>query len=222
MKKFKLVTNPLLIGLCFIMILGSFKSFDRGYSASSYAISLPEMDDIKELSKRIEVDAFIDNKYIDDDESNGDSKIIYADDTNGSSYFSVSEFTKYDKNPSRETVRKIKEIHIPQLTKVRNSICMPIIIRSSSRTYDWEIERGRSGNSKHVYKEGNGAVDISVRDYSKKKLDTLENALIDETLYNRITRYDTFIHVDFGKNRFGGRAYYKNTKQGWIYIGIIK
>jgi hypothetical protein len=81
---------------------------------------------------------------------------------------------------------------------------------------------GRSGKSKHIYSRGLGAVDVSLLDYSKKKLDKLENAIIDKTKYNRITRYSTFLHLDFAENRFGGRAYYRNTIHGWIYIGKIK
>jgi len=81
---------------------------------------------------------------------------------------------------------------------------------------------GRSGKSQHVYANGKGAVDISVSRPSEAKLDSLEIIVMNTTKYTRITRYKTFLHLDLAKNRIGKRAYYRNTKHGWIFIGEIK
>ena len=148
--------------------------------------------------------------------------IIYANEDSDSDYFTVEEFTEYNESPSEETKSKIKNIHIPQLTKLRLAINEPIVIRSASRSVSHEIKSGRSGKSQHVYDNGLGAVDISITDYSKKKLDNLEKEVILNTNYTRIARYRTFIHLDYYNNRFGERAYYKNTEFGWVFIGIIK
>jgi hypothetical protein len=211
-----------------LLTLGAVTSFTLGgftnkeINSPTYIEAVDgESDRIEVLSKRVNIDAYIDEKYIEDNEFDDDASIIYTD-SKGDENFRVEEFVKYDSNPSSETIRKIKDIHIPELIKVRDKLHKPIIIRSASRSKEHEIRRGRSGKSMHVYSNGLGAVDVSLRDYTTKELDILENAIMDTTNYNRITRYDTFIHLDFAKNRFGGRAYYRNTEYGWIYIGKIK
>ena len=83
-------------------------------------------------------------------------------------------------------------------------------------------KRGRSGNSQHVYERGLGAVDVSILNYTDRGLNDLEAMLMDYTEYKRVARYKTFIHVDLKKPKIGGRAYYRNTRQGWIYQGQIK
>lgn len=219
MRKLIFIIGMLTVGMVTAYSLGSF-------IRSETPTEIPEAvyvedSNMLELSKRVYIDSYIDEKYIEDGEFDDDASIIYTD-AESKQHFKVEEFTKYDPNPTDETIRKIKEVHIPQLVKVRDKLGKPIIIRSASRTYEHEISMGRSGKSMHVYANGLGAVDVSVKNYNLKALDTLENALIDTTNYNRITRYDSFIHVDFNENRFGGRAYYRNTKYGWIYIGRIK
>lgn len=45
---------------------------------------------------------------------------------------------------------------------------------------------------------------------------------MDVTSYTRISRYPTFLHLDFDKPRYGKRAYYRNTIKGWVYQGEIR
>jgi len=92
----------------------------------------------------------------------------------------------------------------------------------TTRIYAWWKSKGRRGKSQHVYESGFGAVDISISDYGTETLNELQNAVMDVTSYTRVTRYHSFLHLDFAENRFGMRGFYKNTKYGWIYIGEIQ
>lgn len=219
MRKLIYIIGLVFCGFTVAHSLGSF--IDADSDIASVNAEYNENKRIKELSIRVDIDTYIDEKYIEDGEFDDESSIIYTD-SRGSQYFKVEEFTKYDKNPTKETIRKIKEIHIPQLVKVRDGVNQAVIIRSAARSKEHELAQGRSGKSQHVYENGLGAVDVSLINYTKPELDKLENVIIDSTNYNRVTRYDTFIHVDYADNRFGDRAYYRNTIYGWIYIGKIK
>ena len=156
---------------------------------------------------------------ISDDSEYGDEAVIYADEEGN---FTVEEFLEYDPQPTSETIRKIKKIHIPELERVRTAIGQPIVIRSASRTKRHELKQGRSGKSVHIFPRGFGAIDVSLVNFTPKTLDQLEKALIEETSYNRISRYSTFLHVDFYPTREQHRSYYRNTSRGWMYVGKIK
>lgn len=45
---------------------------------------------------------------------------------------------------------------------------------------------------------------------------------MDLTSYTRIARYKTFLHLDFAKPKDGKRAYYRQTRKGWIYQGVVR
>ena len=174
------------------------------------------------LSDKIDLDDsnFVSDYALTDSDDDDDNIIIYAESVEGDNFI-VDEFTEYDQHPTEETVRKIKEVHIPELQKIRDKINKPIIIRSASRSYQHELKMGRSGKSQHVYSRGCGAVDVSLMDFSRNNLNELEKEIIDDTSYKRITRYKTFLHLDFAKNRYGERAYYRNTDHGWIFISEL-
>ncbi len=175
---------------------------------------------ITELSKHVNVNAYLSDDLITDEGSNGGEIIIYADEQQTN--FSVDEFTKYDRSPTDLTIAKIKEIHIPQLEKVRSAIGKPIIIRSASRTYEHEKKKGRSGKSQHIFPKGAGAVDISLLDFNPQALNELEVAIFKNTNYNRVSRYKTYLHLDYAVTRSGSRGYYRNSSFGWIWVGDIK
>lgn len=167
------------------------------------------------------VNAITPDALLTDEGSDGDV-ILYAIDDENKSHFIVEEFIKYDNNPTQETIKKITKTHIPELEKIRLKAGMPIIIRSASRTKEHELKRGRSGKSQHIYPNGKGAVDVSVPEYmDKEKLNKLEQAIITESSYTRISRYKSYLHLDFKPNRYGRRAYYRNTPYGWMYVGAI-
>lgn len=147
---------------------------------------------------------------------------VYSNNAFVEDTLSVEDFLYYDKTPSKETVDKIRTIHIPELSKFNYCVNNNLIINSAARAYDWEISQKRSGNGQHVYANGFGAVDVAIKEDNHCRLRDLEEYLIKKTKYNRIARYKSFIHVDFKETKQGGRGYYKNTKDGWIYIGKIK
>lgn len=166
-------------------------------------------------------DNFVSDGSLCDSDIDDDCLIIYNKSID-SNNFIVDEFIEYDQDPSEETIRKIKEVHIPELQRIRDKVDKPIIIRSAARSYQHEISQGRSGKSQHVYSRGLGAVDISLLNYNKHELDKLEKVVVENSGYKRVARYNTFIHLDYANNRFGERGYYRNTKYGWIYIGEIE
>jgi len=81
---------------------------------------------------------------------------------------------------------------------------------------------GRSGNSQHIFDQGLGAVDVSLNNYTDDRLDKLQDAIMDVTEYTRVTRYKTFLHLDYKEPRMGKRAYYRKTNAGWVYQGEIR
>ena len=181
------------------------------------------------LSRNVNVVNFISNSELyespnyeeDDDEAN----IIYPNEQAqhlSTSYFIVDDFLEYDRNASDSTRYKIKTLHIPQLERVRDVTGLPIIIKSAARSYEHEISRGRSGKSQHVFKRKKGAVDVSLANHTTESINELEKAVFENTEYTRVTRYPTFLHLDYYPSRYGDRGYYKNTEKGWVYIGEIK
>jgi len=175
---------------------------------------------VTELSKHVRINAYLSDDLITDEGSNGGEIIIYADEQKTN--FSINEFIKYDRNATDLTITKIKEIHIPQLEKVRSAVGKPIIIRSASRTYEHEKKKGRSGKSQHIFPRGAGAVDISLSDYNDNALNELEVAIFENTNYNRVSRYKTYLHLDYATTRSGSRGYYRNSAYGWIWVGDIR
>lgn len=179
----------------------------------------------KEMSEFVDIESLVEDDMVTNEGSDDDAPILYPVNkfVDGNKFFNRVEFLKYDQAASESTKKKIDTIHIPELVKVRSKLGVPIIIRSAARSVEWEKKQRRSGKSQHVYNNGLGAVDVSVKDFDdKKKLDALEAALIAETKYTRITRYDTFLHADLAPNLYGKRCYYANTKYGWMYVGEIK
>ena len=182
--------------------------------------------EIERLSENVNVINFISNAELSESTFDDEEDIIYPNVETGlqddKNYFVVEDFIKYDRNASDSTIYKIKTLHIPQLERVRDVTGLPIIIKSSARSYEHELAMGRSGKSQHIFPLGKGAVDVSVKNLSTERLDELEKAVFEETEYTRVARYPTFLHLDYYKNRFGDRGYYRNTNKGWIYIGEIK
>jgi len=185
--------------------------------------------ELERLAENVRVVNFISNTELYEsanyEEDDDEATIIYPNELSDKlekNYFVVDDFLKYDRNASDSTIYKIKTLHIPQLERVRDVTGMPIIIKSAARSYAHEISRGRSGKSQHVFKRSKGAVDISLANHTTEKINELEKAVFENTDYTRIARYPTFLHLDYYKNRYGDRGYYKNTEQGWVYIGEIK
>ena len=71
----------------------------------------------------------------------------------------LSELIQFG-TPSIEQLDKLVELHLKPLNKVRDSINVPLFIRSCYRSYDHEILNGCGGTSEHCF-HGKGATDIS-------------------------------------------------------------
>jgi len=111
-------------------------------------------------------------------------------------YFKVTEFYKPIFILPSDVKEKIKKYHFPVLNKIREELGVPIIIskKSGYRPKEWELLKGRSGNSEHCYK-GKGAVDLTCQ---TDKLQELWG-LLKESSYTRTCMYvnQHFIHCDF-------------------------
>jgi len=110
-------------------------------------------------------------------------------------YFHINEFYRKDTLIPPGVIEKI-DYHIWVLNRIRDKLGSPIYIsmRSGYRPIDYELSRGRSGNSEHCFR-GKGAVDLSC---DPDKLIELLKLLI-ESEYTRVCYYpeDQFIHCDF-------------------------
>jgi len=132
-----------------------------------------QFEEMTLLSSRINIVNFVSNDEVVDGFIDDEAIIIYPQipvKKSDSNHFAVEEFIKYDKKATKNTKHKITTLHIPQLERVRDNIKKPIIIRSAARSKEWELSKGRSGKSQHVYKSGFGAVDVSISDYNTDTL----------------------------------------------------
>ena len=123
-------------------------------------------------------------------------------------YFNLKRF--YRNEPSIDILRKVQSI-ISILNPIRERLQQPIYITSSYRTYEWELQRGRSGYSEHVFR-GKGAVDMACANLPT--LFKLLRLLINYSPFTRLCIYPNklFIHGDFkGKKR----KVYIDRGNGW-------
>lgn len=121
-------------------------------------------------------------------------------------------------------VDKIIRLHKPELNGIRDEFGAPVMISGNSgyRSFDWEISKGRKGDSEHTFGDGHedeeyfpdmlGAVDITC-----KFLNDLPRLweLAQKSGYKRVALYRDFIHCDFSGDEF--RAY--DSREGkWKQI----
>jgi len=116
--------------------------------------------------------------------------------------FKISEFCIIEHPLSQSVADKILKYHILPLQRIRNALSKPINIskKSGYRPQEYEIGKGRSGNSQHCFKE-EGAVDLVY--YAE----LLTKLMIDST-YKRVCYYPNngFIHCDYKGDK---REYYE-------------
>jgi len=147
MKKVYIITISVLLTL-----LSSSCTKSAGQGKCKFAkqtdttsLTAGEINGVSVLEERVAVKNFVADEYLVDDGLDDDAPIIYPTTDNTRDIFTVEEFTKYDETATDETIQKIKEIHIPELVKVRNVIGEPIIIRSAARSYEHEKKWGAVG-----------------------------------------------------------------------------
>lgn len=135
-------------------------------------------------------------------------------------YFSISELCITPNKIPLHVANKLLKYHIWPMQDIRKMLNKPIWASQSSgyRPRQYEIDRGRSGNSQHVF-SGKGAVDWTCED-----VDDLVELLLEHSRYSRICWYpnNRFIHCDY-KNEDKGRYYYncKSPTSKWKLIHKI-
>jgi len=120
-------------------------------------------------------------------------------------YFTISELCiDKSKDVPQDIADKILLHHILVMNPVREQLGEPIYVslHSGWRPYEWEIARGRSGGSQHVFIK-KGAVDWTIGGVEKHETDgnfeDLFKLIVDLTPYTRIAVYPDarFIHCDY-------------------------
>lgn len=104
-----------------------------------------------------------------------------------SKYFKEAEFSRLTPSCS---LQDMEQSTIDMLDRAREIAKVPFTLNCAKRTREWDIARGRSGNSAHA--EGK-AVDIACSDSSIRYVIVL--ALL-KAGFNRIGIAPTFIHAD--------------------------
>ena len=120
-------------------------------------------------------------------------------------YFKISELC-IDKNKEvpQDIADKVLLYHIVPMNKVRQELDEAIFCSQKSgwRPKEWELSRGRSGNSEHTFIK-KGAVDWTIGGVDKHEVDGnfegLFKMILEHTNYTRIAVYPSarFIHCDY-------------------------
>jgi len=141
--------------------------------------------------------------------------------------FSLDEFCIEGVDSCPQHIQeRIWKYHILPILPVREAIGLPLTASKKScyRSKEWEISKGRSGESQHTFENGLGACDWTFAkgvNRTIENLDKLKALLIKHTLYTRIAVYPTFIHCDY-KETSGKRYIFKATSSGWSHIGTSR
>jgi len=133
-------------------------------------------------------------------------------------YFSIQELCVTGDDIPIEVADKILTYHIEPMNEVRDILGYPITASQNSgyRPHDYEISKGRSGNSQHTFK-GLGAVDWTCGDFEDNYEDLLET-IIDNTDYTRMAVYNSFIHCDYKETSSGRRELFTSTSASvWTF-----
>lgn len=146
-------------------------------------------------------------------------------------HFKMYEFVIIGTDVPIAIADKIIHGHMLPMNPVREAMGIPVYPsqKSGYRPYNYELNRGRSGNSQHTFGEKDngyidptalGAVDWTCQNFAQNKQKLLE-LIIEKTGYTRIAVYDTFIHCDY-KARDGKRYLFSSTSSSkWTFIKNI-
>ena len=126
-------------------------------------------------------------------------------------YFKFEELVITGDSVTLSIATKLLHYHMIPASRVRKALGLPMTAsqKSGYRPYEWEISRGRSGNSQHVFK-GKGAIDWTCRHFRQNKQKLLA-LLIEHTDYTRMAVYRNFIHCDYKPTPSGKREIYTST-----------
>lgn len=127
--------------------------------------------------------------------------------------FKLSEFIKsrfFDEETQKRVIQDVfknEDVLLPNIIKLANQLQvlrdhfeLPIIINIAYRPKWYELEKGRSGNSKHVL---GIAADFNVKGKSTKEVrEAIEELILKgEMLQGGLGKYDTFVHYDIRGNK---------------------
>lgn len=117
---------------------------------------------------------------------------------------------------------KIYKWHIIPMIKVRKKLGIPIYPsqHSSYRSKEYELRKGRSGDSEHTFIK-KGATDWTCQDFKKNKDDLLKEMILN-TPYTRFAVYDTFIHADYKDTADSTRQLFTSGSDSkWEFIKFV-
>lgn len=127
--------------------------------------------------------------------------------------FELKEFIKsrfFDEETQKRVIQDVfknEDVLLPNIIKLANQLQVlrdyfgkPIIINIAYRPKWYELEKGRSGNSKHVL---GIAADFNVKGVSTRKVREAVEELIlkGEMLQGGLGKYDNFVHYDIRGNK---------------------
>lgn len=126
-------------------------------------------------------------------------------------YFEFKELVIDGSSIPVDVAQKLLTYHMIPVSVVREKLgtSMTASQKSGYRPYEWEIARGRSGNSQHTFK-GKGAIDWTCKNFRGNKQNLLE-LLVQYTDYTRFAVYNNFIHCDYKTTSTGKREIYTST-----------
>lgn len=135
-------------------------------------------------------------------------------------YFDIREFCIVDSPIPQDVADKIFKYHIIPMNYVRHKFGRPVIVskRSGYRPREYELSKGRNGNSLHTF-SGEGAADYTHSgDWA-----VFLKLMMKHTDYKRICYYpnNNFIHADYAGNR---RLFYtaQSPASSWKYVGTLE
>lgn len=137
-------------------------------------------------------------------------------------YFTISEFCIVDELIKQEIADKILLNFISPLNSIRHQLGVPLTIskRSGYRPVEYELFKGRPGDSEHTF-TGKGAADLTCSD-----MKALANLLAVQSPFTRIAYYPDhgFFHVDYkaeGKRFYIAKPGWREVKMG-MFLQYVK
>jgi hypothetical protein len=133
--------------------------------------------------------------------------------------FNIAEFCKLSGNTPEgiplSVADKIIRYHMTPLQIVRSELGVPIHVTSGFRPIEWEVKRGRSGNSQHTF-QVKGAVDVSLFRNTHRWQDFAD--LIKQH-YMRIAWYpiQNFMHLDHDATQ---RQFFIVRNSTWMNVSL--
>lgn len=127
--------------------------------------------------------------------------------------FELKEFIKsrfFDEETQKKVIQDVfknEDVLLPNIVKLANQLQVlrdyfgkPIIINIAYRPKWYELEKGRSGNSKHTL---GIAADFNVKGVSARKVrEAIEELILKgEMMQGGLGKYDSFVHYDIRGNK---------------------